>query len=151
METINVVVNDSEQTYKRTEDDDELAPKVTMVSEVTAADNYVSTQKEVIVEKNELIPSLHLRKNHPSSSIIGDPSAEVTTRKKDKVDYTKMIVDLCYTSSIEPTLVNEALKARLEVVCFLLSISCIRKFKLYQMDVKSAFLNSKHQELGMND
>ena len=31
--------------------------------------------------------------------------------------------------------------ARLEVVCFLLSISCIRKFKLYQMDVKSAFLN----------
>ena len=30
---------------------------------------------------------------------------------------------------------------RLEVIHHLLSISCIRKFKLYQMDVKSAFLN----------
>ncbi|KAA0058978.1 putative mitochondrial protein [Cucumis melo var. makuwa] len=34
----------------------------------------------------------------------------VTTRKKNKVDYTKMIVDLCCTSSIEPTSVNEARK-----------------------------------------
>ncbi|KAA0032212.1 putative gag-pol polyprotein [Cucumis melo var. makuwa] len=31
--------------------------------------------------------------------------------------------------------------ARLEAICLLLEISCIRKFKLYQMDVKSAFLN----------
>ena len=34
-----------------------------------------------------------------------------------------------------------ALVARLEAICLLLSISCIRKFKLYQMDVKSAFRN----------
>ncbi|KAL0551748.1 hypothetical protein IC582_010837 [Cucumis melo] len=31
--------------------------------------------------------------------------------------------------------------ARLEAICLLLGISCIRKFKLYQIDVKSAFLN----------
>ena len=31
--------------------------------------------------------------------------------------------------------------ARLEATCLLLSISCIQKFKFYQMDVKSVFLN----------
>ena len=31
--------------------------------------------------------------------------------------------------------------ARLEVICLLLNISCVCKFKLYQMDVKSVFLN----------
>ncbi|TYK29063.1 putative mitochondrial protein [Cucumis melo var. makuwa] len=88
METINVIVNDSKQTYKQTNDDDELAPKVIMVPEVTAA--HAS--------------------NYPSSSIIEDPSVEVTTKKKDKVDYTKMIANVSYTSSIEPASVNEALK-----------------------------------------
>ena len=31
--------------------------------------------------------------------------------------------------------------ARLEVICLLLIIACMQKIKLYQMDVKSAFLN----------
>ena len=35
-----------------------------------------------------------------------------------------------------------ALVARLESIRILLSIACIMNFKLYQMDVKSAFLNS---------
>ena len=34
-----------------------------------------------------------------------------------------------------------ALVARLESIRILLSIACIMKFKLYEMDVKSAFLN----------
>ena len=38
METINVVVNDNEQTYKRIDDDDDLAPKATMAPELGAAD-----------------------------------------------------------------------------------------------------------------
>ncbi|KAA0041655.1 putative mitochondrial protein [Cucumis melo var. makuwa] len=37
----------------------------------------------------------------------------MTTKKKDKIDYAKMIANICYTSSIEPTLVNEALKDEL--------------------------------------
>ncbi|KAL0537384.1 hypothetical protein IC582_026362 [Cucumis melo] len=164
-----------------------------------------------------LVPSTHVKKNHPSSSIIGDPLARITTRRKEKVDYTKMIVDLCYVSAIEPTSIENALKdeysinvmqeellqfkrnnvwtlvpkpngatvigtkwifknktdesrsiirnkaclvaqgyaqvegvdfdetfaplARLEAIRLLLSISCFRKFKLFQMHVKSAFLN----------
>ena len=36
--------------------------------------------------------------------------------------------------------------ARLESIRILLSIACIMDFKLYQMDVKSAFLNGLLQE-----
>ncbi|TYJ96974.1 gag-pol polyprotein [Cucumis melo var. makuwa] len=151
------------------------------------------------------------------SQLDSDPSAGITTRRKEKVDYTKRIADLCYVSAIEPTFVENALKdeywintmqeellqfkrndvwtlvpkpdggniigtkwifknktdesgcvirnkarlvaqgyaqvegvdfdetfapvARLEAIRFLLSVSCFRKFKLYQIDVKSAFLN----------
>ncbi|KAA0051491.1 putative mitochondrial protein [Cucumis melo var. makuwa] len=123
MKTINVVVNDNEQKYKRTDDDDDLAPKATMVIELAVVDaptvntsvnsfndSSKSTQKEVMVDVSEIIPSSHVRRNHPSSSIIGDPSSGITTKKKDKIDYAKMIVDICYTSSIEPTSANEAFK-----------------------------------------
>ncbi|KAA0035266.1 putative mitochondrial protein [Cucumis melo var. makuwa] len=123
METINVVVNDSESTYKRSDDDNDSAPTVTMVPDTTMVDmskadtgtNSVdksskSTPREATTEETEPIPSSHVRKNHPSSSIIGDPLTGITTRKKDKVDYTKMTVGLCYTSAIEPTSVDVALK-----------------------------------------
>ncbi|KAA0051781.1 uncharacterized protein E5676_scaffold609G001310 [Cucumis melo var. makuwa] len=79
VETINMVVNDSEHTYKRTDDDDELAPKVTVVLEAIVADipiantsinSFKDGSKEVTVEKIELIPSSDVRKNHPLSSII---------------------------------------------------------------------------------
>ena len=41
-----------------------------------------------------------------------------------------------------------ALVARLESIWILLSIACIMNFKLYQMDVKSVFLNRLlHEEV----
>ncbi|KAA0052068.1 putative mitochondrial protein [Cucumis melo var. makuwa] len=122
MKIINVVVNDSEYINKRIDDEDDEAPKVTIVPNTTLSDalkadtktnsfdiNTKSRPKEVTVGETELIPSSHVRKNHPSSSIIGDSLAGITTRKKDKVDYMKMIVDLCYTSAIEPTSIHAAL------------------------------------------
>ena len=51
-----------------------------------------------------------MRKNHPPSSIIGDPSAGIITRKREKVDYSKMIAYLCYISVIEPSTDDVALK-----------------------------------------
>ncbi|KAA0035173.1 putative mitochondrial protein [Cucumis melo var. makuwa] len=55
-------------------------------------------------------PSSHGQKNHPSSSIIGDLNTAITTSKKDRMDYAKLIANICYTSPTEPTSVNEALK-----------------------------------------
>ncbi|TYK30592.1 putative mitochondrial protein [Cucumis melo var. makuwa] len=104
-------------------DGDDEAPTGTIVPNTTFADapkadtqansfdiSSKSTPKEITVEETDRIPSSHVRKNHPSSLIIGDPSVGITTRKKDKVDYLKMIIDICYTSTIQPTSVDAALK-----------------------------------------
>ncbi|KAL0556146.1 hypothetical protein IC582_004656 [Cucumis melo] len=230
METINVVVNDFESNVNQFNIEDD---ETSVISNVTATPlkempkddsqpdstktNLEKITDETLNDETVLVPSTHMKKNHPPSSIIGDPSAGITTRRKEKVDYSKMIVDLCYVSAIEPTSIENALKdeyyinamqeellqfkcnnvwtlvskpdgvnvigttwifknktdesgnvtknkarlvaqsyaqvegvdfdetfahvARLEAIRLLLNISYFRKFKLYQMDVKSAFLN----------
>ncbi|XP_073049472.1 uncharacterized protein [Primulina eburnea] len=129
---------------------------------------------------------IKIQKNHPSSQIIGETFEGMQTRRKEKVDYRKMIGLVCMTSVysqvshscfvslIEPKNVNEALKdefwvnamheeleqfvrndvwdltfapvARIESVRLLLAIACHMDIKLYQMDVKSAFLNGIFKE-----
>ncbi|KAL0559124.1 hypothetical protein IC582_003714 [Cucumis melo] len=230
METINVVINDLNSDIKQMNDEEDETPnmsevRTTSTVEESKADNssdspeksLKKSSEEIINKKSKLISSAHVKKNHPASSIIGDPSAGMQTRRKDKIDYLKMVADLCYISSIEHSTVDhsafkdeywlnamqeELLKlrnnvwmlvlkpvgvnvigtkwifknktdeigcvtknkarlvaqgytqvegvdfdetfapvARLEAIRLLLGISCIQKFKLYQMDVKSDFLN----------
>ncbi|KAL0548904.1 hypothetical protein IC582_013381 [Cucumis melo] len=224
METINVLVNDFESNFNQfniEDDETHVTPEVTStpLDEMPKGDSQPDSAKtnsnitdEVINNEIVLVPSAHVKKSHPSSSTIRDPSAGITTRRKEKVDYRKMIADLCYVSAIEPTSVENALKdeywinsmqeellqfkrnnvwtlvpkpdganiigtkwifknktdesesvirnmarlvaqgyaqvegvdfdetfapiARLEAIRLLLSISCFRKFKLFQMDVK---------------
>ncbi|KAA0041516.1 gag-pol polyprotein [Cucumis melo var. makuwa] len=59
--------------------------------------------------KCDLIPSTHIAKNHPSSFIIGDIHSGIITRKKERKDYAKMVANVCYTSSLEPTTISAAL------------------------------------------
>lgn len=54
--------------------------------------------------------SAHVQKNHLTSSIIGEIQSDVTTRKKKQLNYVKMILNICYTSPIEPTSVTNVLK-----------------------------------------
>ncbi|KAA0066489.1 putative mitochondrial protein [Cucumis melo var. makuwa] len=122
METINVVVNDFESNINQfniKDDETHVTPKVTStpLDEIPKGDSQLDSAKtdsnitnKVINNENVLVPSAHVKKNHPSSSIIGDLLAGITTRRKEKVDYTKMIADLCYVSAIEPTSVENALK-----------------------------------------
>ncbi|TYJ98791.1 gag-pol polyprotein [Cucumis melo var. makuwa] len=230
METINVVINDIDSAIKQINDEEDEIPnmseaRTTSSVKVTKADNpsddsgkiLEKSPEENITKKSELISFAHVKKNHPASSIIGDPSAGMQTRRKEKIDYMKMVADLCYISTFEPSTVDFSLRdeyllnamqeellqfkrnnvwtlvlkpegvnvigtkwvfknktdeagcvtknkarlvaqgytqvegidfdetfspvARLEAIRLLLGISCIQKFKLYQMDVKSAFLN----------
>ncbi|KAA0026274.1 putative mitochondrial protein [Cucumis melo var. makuwa] len=60
--------------------------------------------------KLQSYPSAHVLKNHPSNNIIGGLNSGVTIRKKNILAYAKMIVDVCFTSNIEPTNLSEALK-----------------------------------------
>ncbi|KAL4030903.1 hypothetical protein IC575_009157 [Cucumis melo] len=235
METINVVINDLDSAIKQMNDEEDETPnmseaRTTSTVEVSKADNpsddrgksLEKSSEEIITKKLELIPSAHVKRNHPASSIIGDPLAGMQTRRKENIDYMKMVADLCYTSTIEPSTVDSAMKdgywlnamqeellqfrrnnvwtlvsklegvniidtkwvfknktdeagcvtknkarlvaqgytqvkgvdfdetfapvARLEAIRLLLGISCIQKFKLYQIDVNSAFLNGNLNE-----
>ncbi|KAA0064117.1 gag-pol polyprotein [Cucumis melo var. makuwa] len=123
METINVVVNDFESTDNQINDEDDETVNIPVDNslcsvEVPKADalidgsgiNSEKISKEVIADNLEFVPSTHVKKNHPSSSIIGDPPAKIITQKKEKVDYLKMIADLCYTFAIKPSTIDVALK-----------------------------------------
>lgn len=49
-------------------------------------------------------------KNHPSSNIIDNLEEWVTTKRKDKVNYLEMIINICFTSLVEPKNVKEILE-----------------------------------------
>ncbi|XP_073049030.1 uncharacterized protein [Primulina eburnea] len=196
-------------------------------TDVTKSQEDAHSDNEV-VDDGPCIPS-KIQKNHPSSQIIGGMSEDVKTRKKDKIDYRKMVGLVCmstmysqvrfscFVSQIELKNVMEALKdefwinamhdeleefvrndvwtlvpppdhgnvtgsrwvfknktdesgniirnkarlvaqgytqvegvdfdetfahvARIESIRLLLAIACYMKIKLFQMYVKSAFLN----------
>ncbi|TYJ97127.1 putative mitochondrial protein [Cucumis melo var. makuwa] len=123
METINVVINDLDSDIKQMNDEEDDTPnmyevRTTSTVEESKADNssdgpgksLKKSLEEIINKKYELILSAHVKKNHPESSIIGDPSAGMQTRRKDKIDYLKMVADLCYISTIEPSTIGSALK-----------------------------------------
>ncbi|TYK05471.1 Copia protein [Cucumis melo var. makuwa] len=144
METINVMVNDFESNVNQLNiEDDEtyVTPDVTstLLKKIPKDDSHLDSTKtnskitdEVINNETVLVPSAHVKKNHPSSSIIDDPSARITTRRKEK-GYAQ-VEGVDFDETFAPV-------ARLEAICLLLNVSCFRKFKLYQMDIKSAFLN----------
>ncbi|TYK23187.1 gag-pol polyprotein [Cucumis melo var. makuwa] len=123
METINVVINDLDSAIKQMNDEEDETPNMSEIRtpstvEVSKANNpsddpgksLKKSSEEIITKKLKLIPSAHVKKNHPTSFIIGDPSAGMQTRRKEKIGYMKMVVDLCYTSTIEPSTVDSALK-----------------------------------------
>ncbi|XP_075494766.1 uncharacterized protein LOC142532333 [Primulina tabacum] len=191
-------------------------------------ENENDDDDDVIINIEKDIHS-KIQRNHPSSQIIGEVYGDVQTRKKEKVDYRKMIGLVCMSSAFsqvthscfislnEPKNVNDALKdefwvnamheeleqfvrndvwdlvprpsnvnvigskwilknktdesgniirnkarlvaqgytqvdgvdfdetfvpvARMESVRLLLAVACHMHVKLYQMDVKSTFLN----------
>ena len=57
-----------------------------------------------------LAPSAHVKKNHPVSNVIGKIDREIATRKKIRPNYAKMITNVCFASTIEPSTIWEALQ-----------------------------------------
>ncbi|KAA0060446.1 gag-pol polyprotein [Cucumis melo var. makuwa] len=91
METINVVINDLDSAIKQMNDEEDESP------------NMSEARTMSIVEVSKTDNS----SNDPGKS---DPSARMQTRRKEKIDYMKMVVDLCYISTIEPSTVDSAPK-----------------------------------------
>ncbi|GAA0144988.1 hypothetical protein LIER_05287 [Lithospermum erythrorhizon] len=80
-----------------------------------------------------------IQKDHPIDNIKGQFNEGLTTKKKDKVNYRKMIEGINFEETFAPV-------ARHEAIQLLFSLASLLKFKLYQIDVKSVFLNGIVQE-----
>ncbi|XP_075489607.1 uncharacterized protein LOC142528441 [Primulina tabacum] len=99
---------------------DVATPSATCETEVTEFEDEANSEDDT-VDDGLNIPT-KIQKNHPSSQIIGSVQGEVQTRKKEKVDYRKMLGLVCmstmyshvrfscFVSQIEPKNVVEALK-----------------------------------------
>ncbi|KAA0062269.1 F5J5.1 [Cucumis melo var. makuwa] len=138
-------------------------------SSLTEASSNKDTSTQLFTH---LMPMM---KKHPISSVIGDISSGINMRKKNRLDYAKMIADkpanvsTMGTKWIFKNKIDEignvtqnmaqlislgysqikgvdfgetfALVTRLESVYLLLGLACFRRITLYQMEVKSTFMN----------
>lgn len=69
-----------------------------------------STEISNKVDKQSCMPSSRVKKNHPTYLIIGDVNEARKTRDKQRLNYCDTVMYAYYTSIIEPTNVNKALK-----------------------------------------
>lgn len=69
--------------------------------------NSIETES---TKEQSFMASACIKKNHLTSSVIGDTSNGIATRKKNGPDYAKTIANVYFTSTVEPTNVIESLK-----------------------------------------
>ncbi|XP_073049481.1 uncharacterized protein [Primulina eburnea] len=141
MESINVVFDDlADLTGKTIEDDidrllneSETPPNTDVAPGVVTPETTLAlaesndelgkyTENEDSVTNEEIDIPNKVQKNHPSSQIIGETFGGMQTRRKEKVDYRKMmglvcmtsvysqVSHSCFVSLMEPKNINEALK-----------------------------------------
>ncbi|KAK0591893.1 hypothetical protein LWI29_009888 [Acer saccharum] len=170
MESSNVIIDDT-RLKSNDHEEEEILDDDSPLERVVVTPN-VGTSNEVTqpiirvpnLDSNE--PAPWVRRLHNKEDVIGDVNEGVRTRRqianlistkwifRNKSDEDGNIVRNKARlvaqgySQIEGIDFEEtfALVARLESIRLLLSISCVHKFKLHQMDVKSAFLNGFLQE-----
>ena len=75
----------------------------------SSIDETSATEPVDITDQTVRDPPTKIQKNHPTENIIGDLNEGMKTRDKPKRNYHDMVRFVCYTSSIEPTNVKEAL------------------------------------------
>ncbi|GJX50985.1 retrovirus-related pol polyprotein from transposon TNT 1-94 [Tanacetum coccineum] len=110
---------------------------------------------------HQVQPSTHIwTKDHPLDQVIGDPSKPVMTRQKLQID-SKVCIYALTVSTIEPKNIKEAMAdhkegidfeesfapvARLEAVQMFIAYDAHKNITIFQMDVKTAFLNGPLKE-----
>ena len=127
MESANVVVNDTGEDImkvlngRKNEDfrSEEVSEGVTTGVPNTApategvSDSVTNTEIEEHqgdeAEQLPKRPSRRIQKIHSSEDVIGSVDDGVRTRGKPRVNYREMIGNVCFTSTIEPKNVKEAL------------------------------------------
>ena len=51
-----------------------------------------------------------MKNNHTVNSVIGDINSGISTRKKNRPEYAKLMANVCFAYTIEPTNVTEVVK-----------------------------------------
>ena len=121
MESINVVIDDFADDSRKEEgiylvDEANVTPDVVTqeVEEDKTEPSVVTTSatKAVtdIFDPTIRDPPTRIEKNHPTENIIGELTDGIQTMDKPKRNYQDMVRYVCYTSSIEPKNVKEALQ-----------------------------------------
>ncbi|GKD76357.1 retrovirus-related pol polyprotein from transposon TNT 1-94, partial [Tanacetum coccineum] len=78
-------------------------------------------------------------KDHPIANVIGDPSCSVSTRKQLQTDAMWQEEGIDFKESFAPV-------ARIEAIRIFIANVAYKNMKIYQMDVKMAFLNGELKE-----
>ncbi|RVW94394.1 Copia protein [Vitis vinifera] len=152
VESINVIVDDIGSRSRECDDDRIDVSKDIEVIEEKSKDEKLSEDEEKKDEQGKkrdrgrIEPSKKNKskvpKNHPLSNVIGnyedsmmDENGVIVRNKARLVAQGfKQIERIDFDETFAPV-------ARLESIRILLAVACVWKFKLFQMDVKSAFLN----------
>ncbi|GJR30018.1 retrovirus-related pol polyprotein from transposon TNT 1-94 [Tanacetum coccineum] len=155
-ESLNVKFNETSPPSKTSPlVDDDLDKEESI--KVTEKKNLENDIEDETLEIDEMV-NIKESRNHPLENVIGNLNQR-TLRSQAQIQSNFFY----FISTIEPKNVNEALadertkwvfrnkldendivsqnKARLESIRILLAYACALDFKLFQMDVKSAFLN----------
>ncbi|GAA0159518.1 hypothetical protein LIER_16272 [Lithospermum erythrorhizon] len=161
MESMNVKV--FYQGLKTCEDDAKVGTPVINSN----TDNAIETTTDDLGNNNRcanshpIQPASRIQKNYPVDNIIGQlMKTQRSQYHSNQVDIQNKSDELGVITRNKARLVAQeysqvegldfeetfAPVARLEAIRLLLSLSCLMKFKLFQMDVKSAFLNGVVEE-----
>ncbi|KAL0560690.1 hypothetical protein IC582_001101 [Cucumis melo] len=91
--------------------------------------------------KHDPIPPMHIAKNHPSSFIIGDVHSGIITQKKERKDYAKMVANVCYTFSLEPTTVSAVLTDEHWILALQEELLQFERNQVWELVPKSPYAN----------
>ncbi|GJT55081.1 retrovirus-related pol polyprotein from transposon TNT 1-94 [Tanacetum coccineum] len=78
-------------------------------------------------------------KDHPIANVIGDPSRSISTRKQLQTDAMWQEEGINFEESFAPV-------ARIEDICIFVANAANKNMTIFQMDVKTAFLNGELKE-----
>ncbi|GKB13031.1 retrovirus-related pol polyprotein from transposon TNT 1-94 [Tanacetum coccineum] len=132
-ESLNVTFDETPPPPKTSPlEDDELVEEEAI--EVSKTKPIGNDLEDISLENNQIV-NIKESKTHPLENVIGNLNQRtLRSQAQDKSNF------FCFISTIEPKNINEALKDENWEQNGYIEINL--DFKLYQMDVKSAFLNS---------
>nr|GEU54580.1 ribonuclease H-like domain-containing protein [Tanacetum cinerariifolium] len=134
--------NNNQAEEEHLQDDKFTNPFCTPVQEVTESSSHNIGNSNVHTFNQPQVSEYQWTKDHPLEQVRGNPSKPVQTRRQLATDlemYMLALTGIDFEESFAPV-------ARLEAVQIFVAYAAHKSFPIYQMDVKTAFLNGPLKE-----